>query len=99
MFLLEMRHASCMWLIALAALSVASGSKEDAVSIRSLLTELDTPSRLAEIPIVEYRQLHTSSYDRAQTDPKDAKTWFANNDYGQFIRTEMRDGKTDYARG
>ncbi len=93
---MEMRHASCMWLIALAALSVASGSKEDAVSIRSLLTELDTPSRLAEIPIVEYRQLHTSSYDRAQTDPKEAKTWFANNDYGQFIRTEMRDGKTEW---
>ena len=43
-----------------------------------------------------FRSLQASSYDRSQTDPNDLKTWFANNDYGQFIRTEQHAGRTEW---
>ena len=44
--------------------------------------------RLPVFPDPQYVCKQASSYDRAQTDPADAKTWFNNNDSGHFIRAE-----------
>ena len=66
------------------------------ITVQSLLREMGDRSILARLPKVGYKQLQASSYDRLETDPNDPKTWFANADYGQFIRTEMRDGRTEY---
>jgi hypothetical protein len=51
---------------------------------------------LARLPATAFRCLQASSYDRAQTDPADAKTWFANHDYEQFIRIETNEGRKEW---
>ncbi len=66
------------------------------VTVQSLLREMSDRSTFARLPVIPYKQFQASSYDRLETDPNDAKTWFANADYGQFIRTEQRDGKTEW---
>lgn len=66
------------------------------VTIASLVHEMSDRDSLARTPAPAFKQLQASSYDRAETDPKNPKTWFANQDYGQFIRTEPHDGRTEW---
>ncbi len=66
------------------------------VSTRSLLAEMTDLAGMAEFPDPPYTCKQLSSYDRASTSPSDAKTWFANADTGQFIRSEQTDGRTEY---
>jgi hypothetical protein len=65
------------------------------VTIESLLGEMDDPDALARYPLPSFRQLQASSYDRSETDPQNAQTWFGNQDYGQFIRTEPHGARTE----
>lgn len=51
-------------------------------------------SSVAEFPNPAYTCKQFSSYDRAAKSPKD--NWFANDDYGQFLRTEENDGRKEY---
>ena len=51
---------------------------------------------IARWPSPAYVCKQASSYDRLQTNPADAKTWFANKDYEQFIRVENRDGRREW---
>ena len=51
---------------------------------------------LARLPARAFRCLQASSYDRAQTDPSNPKTWFANHDYEQFIRIETNEGRKEW---
>jgi hypothetical protein len=85
-----------MVLFALGLMTAIDGQVKPAVTIESLLNEMADRAVFAQLPRVPYRQLQASSYDRAQTDPKDPKTWFANADYGQFIRTEVHEGRTEW---
>lgn len=73
-----------------------SGRTAPTVTIGSLLKEMADRSGIARLPEVPYKQLQATSYDRLKTDPNDSKTWFANKDYEQFIRTEQRHGKTEW---
>ena len=66
------------------------------VTVGSLLAEMTDLDRIARMPEPKYKLLQASSYDRAQTDPAQLSTWFANADSGQFIRTEQRDGHTEW---
>lgn len=66
------------------------------VSLASLLEEMTDRTRVARYPEPAYRTLQASSYDRASTDPKDAATWFANNDFNQFVRTEENAGRKEW---
>lgn len=75
---------------------LASRGQVQPVSVNSLLSEMADSHHVARTPALPFKQLQASSYDRNQTDPKDAKTWFANKDYEQFIRTERRDGRTEW---
>jgi len=61
---------------------------EPLITTASLLREENDPTSISRQPSRRYKQLQASSYDRTQTDPSNAKTWFNNADYGQFIRTE-----------
>ena len=58
------------------------------VSLQSLLGEMAERDALARWPRADYVCRQASSYDRAQTDPNDRKTWFANKDHSQFLRVE-----------
>ena len=66
------------------------------VTVTSLLREMTDRSSIARFPNPQFKLMQFSSYDRTQIDPSDPKTWFANQDYGQFIRTEVRNGKTEW---
>jgi len=67
-----------------------------AVTLESLLNEMVDRESLARLPVVEYRCLQASSYDRAQKTAAEPKGWFANNDHEQFIRTEENDGRKEW---
>ena len=49
---------------------------------------------MAEFPSPEYKCEQFSSYDRKSKSP--TEEWFANGDAGQYLRTEERDGRTEF---
>lgn len=66
------------------------------VSLRSLLAEMTDYSAFATWPAPAYTLKQASSYDRAETNPAVAATWFANNDSAQFIRIEENRGHREW---
>ncbi|MFN8140383.1 MAG: glycoside hydrolase family 172 protein [Fimbriimonadales bacterium] len=64
------------------------------VTIRSLLLEMDDLSRLSRLPNPPYTTAQSSSFDRASKSP--LQDWFANADYGKFLRSERSIGRTEY---
>jgi hypothetical protein len=70
------------------------GVSTPAVSTKSLLHQMVDLSELAEFPDPPYVSAQFSSYDRAAKSPED--NWFANDDRGQYLRTEECDDRTEY---
>ena len=65
------------------------------VTANSLLKEMVGFDALTRTPDPYYRTAQASSYDRASVAP-DKEGWFANADWGKYIGTEQRDGRTEY---
>ncbi len=80
----------------LVGIALASWSPKPQVTMASLLAELTNRDTMASYPSPEFGGAQASSYDRTQTNPLDSKTWFNNQDYGQFIRTEQHQGHTEW---
>lgn len=66
------------------------------VTISTLLSEMTDASRLAQYPDPAYTCAQASSYDRASDGHASDEKWFANNDFGQFIRVETVEGRKEY---
>ena len=66
------------------------------ISLRTLLAEMTNRDVTAKWPVAEYTLKQASSYDRRQTNPADAATWFANYDSAESIRTETNGGRTEW---
>lgn len=86
---------------AAAAISVSAFAQVDPappITFDSLLRAMaDRSSRgIATEPLPSYTCKQASSYDRASTSADDPKTWFANGDAGQFIRTEKHGDRTEH---
>lgn len=83
---------------ALAKPAAPSAAPRDgaAITLDSLLAEMINRDTVAKWPVPAYTLRQSSSYDRATKDPADAKGWFANKDYEQFIRTEQNDGRREW---
>ena len=79
--------------ILLAATSAAYGQ---VVSLPSLLAEMIDRDAVAKAPAPSYSLKQASSYDRAQTDSAEPKTWHANKDHDQFIRVETNEGRKEW---
>lgn len=79
---------------ALFFLAIGLGAAEP-VSLPSLLTDMTDLTRMAEFPSPAYTNRQFSSYDRASKSPTDANGWFANGDYGQYLRSEVHEGRTE----
>lgn len=62
----------------------------------SLLDDMTNLAAMAEFPNPPYITRQFSSYDRASTTPADPKTWFANNDCGNYLRVEDRGGHKEF---
>ncbi len=83
-----------VWAASMAA-TLCSASGDDAVSLRSLLGEMADRDALASWPQPVYKQHQASSYNRASVAP-DQPGWFADQDGVGFIRTEQRNGQTEW---
>jgi hypothetical protein len=66
------------------------------ISMSSLLDDMTNLSKMAEFPDPPFVAKQFSSFDRASTTPADAKTWFANNDCGNYLRVEEKNGNKEY---
>ena len=60
-----------------------------------MLGEMVDLTRLSERPNPAYTMAQASSYDRKSVAPG-LDTWFANNDHGQYIRSELHGGRKEY---
>jgi hypothetical protein len=77
-------------------LAASTAAFSQPVTLKSLLGEMIDRDATAKWPIPAYTLKQASSYDRATKDPADAKGWFANKDYEQFIRLEQNDGRREW---
>jgi hypothetical protein len=68
------------------------------ITFDSLLKEMTDLAALTRLPDPWYTVKQFSSYDRASQNPTvlTEEDWFANNDRGHFLRTEERDGATEW---
>ena len=82
--------------ISFLALTTFSARPAPTVTLPSLLAEMTDRDATAKWPVPTYTLKQASSYDRATKDPADAKGWFANKDYEQFIRIEQNDGRREW---
>ena len=74
---------------------LVSSAHAETVSIESLLSEMVDRSAIARMPDPSYLSLQASSYNRQQVAP-DQPGWFANQDWSHFIRSEERNGETEW---
>jgi hypothetical protein len=66
------------------------------VTVSSVLNEMDNLAALAEFPDPPFTCKQFASYDRASKTPDDPKGWFANNDRGMYVRSEIRNGEKEF---
>ena len=82
--------------VALFGAFAPSGHASDApVTIRSLLQEMIDRDRLPQLPALPFIAGQASSYDRASVAP-DKPGWFANQDFGMYVRTETNHGRKEH---
>src|SRR5262245_49851616 len=74
--------------VSMIAVAPHAATAAEPVSLQSLLREMTDRDAVARFPDPAYTCRQYSSYDRRSTSPEDAAGWFANDDVGQFIRTE-----------
>lgn len=99
-----MKHGLFIWLVALGlAVSVGAAGgfaarkppRAGEISMASLLDNMTNLAGMGEFPSPAYTCRQFSSYDRKSTSPTNAATWFANDDAGNFLRVEKREGRTE----
>ena len=84
------------WLMVVALGLAMAACGDEEISLKSLLTDMTDLRRLTEFPSPTFTCKQFSSYDRASTTPDDPKTWFANGDSGNFLRTEEHAGRAEF---
>ena len=88
---------ACLIAVAWLALAApASGEPAEGVSLDSLLREMVDRDAVTRWSSPAFRTAQASSHDRASTSPDDPNTWFANNDWNQFVRVETNGGRREY---
>lgn len=65
------------------------------ISLASLLNEMTDRDALAKLDVETYTLGQFSSYDRSSVSPDDPKSWYANKDQSQFLRSEQISGRTE----
>jgi len=90
---LSRREALCSFVGMLAASRRARADAEP-ITMESLLAEMIDREVVARLPDPPYRSHEASSDDRRAVSPGDP-SWFANQDYSQFIRLENHNGRNE----
>ena len=74
----------------------ANAAVSPTISLQSLLNEMVDRDAGAKWPAPAFVCKEASSHDRTKTDPSNAETWHSNHDWGQFIRTEVNEGRQEW---
>jgi hypothetical protein len=80
-------------LLVVSALVWPSITLGGAITVESLLSEMIDLQRLTKLPDPPYTTKQFSSYDRKAKSPEEE--WFANNDRGQYLSSEEKDGRKE----
>ncbi len=75
--------------------SLISCSRNEIISLRTLLMEMTDRTNLTLFPDPYYSLKQFSSYDR-KTEKADSAGWFANTDYTQFLGIDSSRGRKEY---
>ena len=80
------------------AFGLAAGVVQADVTTNSLLREMVDLEALTRRPAPYYKTAQASSYDRRSTTTENQTTegWYANADWGKYLRTEQADGRREY---
>ena len=70
-------------------------TQTDVINVNTLLPEMTSLETLARRPKYAYKAMQASSYDRKSVAP-DKPDWFANDDWGQYIRDEVNNGRKEH---
>src|SRR5436190_1225988 len=65
------------------------------ITTNSLLHEMTDLAALADRPAIPYKTVQFSSYDRKSV-ASGQDGWFANEDFGEYLREEHLDGRTEH---
>src|SRR5262245_46117437 len=87
------------WFLALsmAGAAAAQDAAPAPLDYPALLQRLVDVHWICRPPVAGERGVQFSSFDRRSLKgPADAGDWYANDDRGQYLRTEERDGHTEY---
>ena len=66
------------------------------VTLTSLLGEMTDRGQVARRPEPAYSLRQRSSHDPRKNDPFNAETWHTNQDYGNFLHTELNEGRREW---
>ena len=66
------------------------------INLESLLTEMTYRAAVAQLPAPAFELKQASSHDPRKNDPGHPDTWHANVDYGQFLHTEVNEGRREW---
>jgi len=78
----------------LAAIFALANIHGPAITTKTLLEQMTDRGRIATLATPHYRTEQASSYDRASLTPGN-DAWFANADYGKFLRSETIQGRSE----
>ena len=92
--MLNPRYSAVFHLTISGVLLALAAPVQGDVSIRSLLAEMPDMRRLASTSSPAYTTRQESSYDRTAKSPEE--NWFANRDFGNYLRVERRQGRNEH---
>ncbi|MCE9560165.1 MAG: DUF2961 domain-containing protein [Armatimonadetes bacterium] len=72
-----------------------SGAGHAQIDVNSLIQEVSDMSRLYSRASEPYKMIEASSFDRRSIS-QDRDTWFANDDFGNYVYTIDRNGRREY---
>lgn len=93
---MRVRKGFVVSLVALIASNALCAFAAEAITVDSLLDDMVNLAALAEFPDPPFTCRQFSSYDRRSKTPDDHDAWFANMDRNQYLRTETREGRTEF---
>jgi hypothetical protein len=76
--------------------SAVYAQEEVTISLGSLLNEMVNRDALSNNDGPSYQLMQTSSWDCAERNQNDSKSWFGNKDYDNYIRKETHGNRTEY---
>ncbi len=77
-----------------AMMSCGRAPSSRAITVETLLAEMVDLENLAVRPVPFFKQAQASSYSRESH--KGGEAWFDNRDVGQYVRTEVTDGRKEH---